>query len=155
VIEQRSLLKLRVLDIRMNREKTSRHLQQVVNVARLIRAAIHTLGQLIRWSKVFILAVTTGRVTVIVDDCVPEKLGRYAIVFVTTVVILLQHAEHLRYLRVSVLTFQLICQAFEWIQQGLLTEMMRETQPIVVTRVSVKIREPFVHAAELSVEHLL
>src|SRR4026207_1160002 len=57
VIEQRSLLKLRVLDIWMNGKETARHLQHVVDIAGLIRPAVDALGELIRWSKIFILAV--------------------------------------------------------------------------------------------------
>src|ERR1044072_5465630 len=76
VIEQSLLFKLGVLDVRMDREETARHFEHVVDVARLVGPAVDTVCQLIRWSKVFILAVTAGRISVVVAARVPKELGR-------------------------------------------------------------------------------
>src|SRR5262245_7654021 len=124
MIEQRSLFKLRVLDIRMKGEEPSRQLQHVVDVARLIRAAIYALSQLIRWSKIFVFTVTTGRVTVIVNHRIPKELSGNAIVLLAAVHILLQHTDHLRHLSVTVMSFQFIFATFERIQECLVIEMM-------------------------------
>src|SRR5689334_7335814 len=109
----------------MNCEKTPRHFQHVVDVARLVRAAVDALGQLIGWSKVFILAVATGRVSVIVDYRVPKELRRRTVLFIAAVNILLQHAEHLRHVRVAVLSFQLVFATFERLKESFVIETMR------------------------------
>ena len=79
MIEQGVLFELGVLDVRMNREQRSRHLQNVIDVAAFIGAAVDAFTQLVRRAKVLIAAMTAGRVAVIVYNRVPEKLCGLAI----------------------------------------------------------------------------
>src|SRR5207245_666224 len=57
VIEQSALFKLGIFDVWMNREKASRHLEHVIDVAAFIGAAVHALAQLIGRAKVFVSAM--------------------------------------------------------------------------------------------------
>ena len=124
VIEQSSRVKLCILDIGTNCEETSSHLQHVIHVARFVRPSIDAFRQLIRWSKVFVFAVSAGGVRVIVDYCVPEKLGRRAVRLLARVDVLHQRAAHFLNLRVAVLTRQFIFAAFQRVRKRLMIETL-------------------------------
>src|SRR4029450_8998478 len=79
VIEQRSFFEFRVTNIRMNRKKAPRHLEQVVNVAAFISAPVDTLAELVRWTKVLVLSMPTRGIAVIVDYRIPKELSSDAI----------------------------------------------------------------------------
>src|SRR6185503_5814987 len=92
MIEQRSLFKLRILHLGLYREKLPRHLEHVVNVATLVRAAIDAFAQLVRWSKVFILAMASRRIGVIIHDGVPKELSCDSVCFIARIDVTHQHA---------------------------------------------------------------
>src|SRR6516162_7679860 len=73
MIEQRALMKLGVFDVRSEREKTASHLQHVIDVASLRRAAIDALAELVRFAKVFVLAMSASCVAVMLSNAIPEK----------------------------------------------------------------------------------
>ncbi len=122
VIEQSSLVKLCILDVRMNSEETSSHLQHVIHIARFVGPSIHALRQLIGWSKVLVFAMSTRGVCVIVDDCIPKELGRRTVRLLAGVDVLHQHSEHFRNLCVAMLSGQLVFAAFEGIEKGVVIE---------------------------------
>src|SRR5262249_36789785 len=124
VIEQRSFFKLRILDIRMNGEETTRHLQHVVNIARLVGPSVHALRQLIRRSEVFVFAVSTSGVSVIVDNSIPKELGCRALGLLAGVDVLHQHSEHFWNLRIAMLPGELVFAAFERIEKRVVIEAM-------------------------------
>src|ERR1044072_8038437 len=155
VIEQRSLFKLRILDVGMNGKQTARHLQHVVDVAGLICSPVYALGELIGWSEVFVFAVPARGVCMIVDYCVPKELGRRAFRLLAGVNVLHQHSEHLRNLRVAMLSGEFIFAALEGIEKGVVIEAMREIQPALITSVGIELCQHLVHAPEFRVEHLL
>ena len=76
MIEQRALFKLGILHLRVDGEKTPRHLQHVVDVAALVGAPFDAIAKLVRWAKVFIASVAAGRVTVMQSHRVPEEFCR-------------------------------------------------------------------------------
>src|SRR5436190_2535681 len=104
VIKQRTLFKLRILHVWLQRKECARHLQHVVDIAGFVRATVDTFRQLVRWAKVLIFAMSTRRVAVIVYHDVPEILGGNAISGIASVNILFQHTKHFGHLRVAVLT---------------------------------------------------
>src|SRR5262245_24479872 len=90
-----------------------------------------------------------------VDDCVPKEFRRYTGRLVAGVDVLHQHSQHLRTLSVAVLSGEFVFATLEWIEKGVMIEAMRQGQPSLIAGVSIKIRQHFVHAAKLSVEHFL
>src|SRR3989442_5902298 len=54
VIKKRALFELGILHFRANGKKTTRHLEDVVDIATLIGAPIYAIAKLIGWAKVFI-----------------------------------------------------------------------------------------------------
>jgi len=85
MIEQGALFELGILDVRMDREERARHLQNVIDVAAFIGAAVDAFIQLVRWPKVFIAAMTAGRVAVMQRDGIPKESSGLAIGFLAGV----------------------------------------------------------------------
>src|SRR5215813_2369241 len=124
VIEQCPFFILRILDVGLERKKRSRHFEHVVDVATLVRPAIDSFRQLIRRTEIFVFAVSARSVTMIVDHDIPKVLSGNSVAVVAGVQILFQHAQHLRHIRVTVLSGQLVFSTLEWIHKSVMIEVM-------------------------------
>ncbi len=155
VVEERALLEVGVADVGLEREQRARHLDQVVDVARLGRAAVDHVAQLVGLAEVLVAAVPAGGEGVVVHHLVPEELRGRAFALAAGVLVLHQRAEQLGHQRVAVLAGEDVLATRERVDDRLVVEVVRQRQPALVAGVGVEIGEHLVHAAELGGEHPL
>src|SRR5207247_6434869 len=75
VVEQSALVEFGVFDVRAEREKLPGHLEDIIHVAGLSGAAIHSIAEFVRLAEMFIIAMAAGGIAVMLGDAVPEKAG--------------------------------------------------------------------------------
>ena len=93
--------------------------------------------------------------TVVLGDLVAEKRGGHQVGRVPGIDEALQRAEQLGNLRVGVGAAEVVLVALQRRDERLVLELVGEPQPALVPGVAVEVRQHFVHAAGLRVQHVL
>ena len=155
VVEQRALVEVGVVRVGVQGEQLPGELEHVVDVARLARAAVDEIAELVRRSEVLILPVAAGGEAVMLGDLVPEERGSHQVGWVPGIDEPLQRPDELGDLRVAVRAAEVVLVTLQRLDEHVVLELVGEPQPALVAGVGVEVRQHLVHAAELRVQHSL
>ncbi len=155
VVEQRALVEVGVGGVGLHREEQPRHLEHVVDVAGLGRAALDYAVELAGFAEVLVAPVAAGREAVVPRHLVPEEPGRHAVRLVPRVEVAHERPEQFRHLRVAVLAGEDVLTPRERVDDRAVREPVRKRQPPAVAGVGIEVGRHLVHPAELGVQHPL
>src|SRR4051812_19952841 len=113
VVEESTLLEVRIERIGAEREQPARQLEHVVDVARLAGAAVDAMAQLIWRSEVLGQPMSTRRVAVMLRDAVPEERRGENVFGIADVAIASRRSDELRDLAVAMLAVEVVLMPLE------------------------------------------
>ena len=155
VIEERALVEVGVERVGTEPEEPTRELEHVVVVARLARAAVHAIAQLVGIAEILREPVSARGVRVMLYDAIPEERRRFDVGGVAGVAVTHRGAHELRDLTVAVLAVEVVLMALEGVGESAMFESDREIEPALIAGVGIEIGEHFVHPTMLGEQHLL
>ena len=155
MIEERPLVEVGVMRIRTQREEPARELEHIIHVARLGRASVHEVVQLIRLAEMFVFAMPTSGEAMMLYHAVPEEACSQDVLCIACVSEAIRRANHFGNLSVAVLAVKDILVAFKRFREGTMLKAAGQSQPAFVACIGIQVGQCFVHAAKLGVQHEL
>ncbi|KAI6765621.1 hypothetical protein HG530_006691 [Fusarium avenaceum] len=156
MVHQSVLVKVKVRRIaRVQSPEFTGQLEHVVGIASLAGVVGQILGNRIRGAEVLGLTVSSDCVCVLMDGQVPCVTADVEILLVTRDLVLAKSTDPLGDLGVGVQPRQFIDVLRKRIKDLSVVKALSNFEPLVVFGVVGDIGEDFVHAAELSLHHLL
>ncbi|MBA7701558.1 hypothetical protein ES703_110298 [subsurface metagenome] len=85
MVKKGPFMKISVMGIGPDREKPAGQFEHVVDVACLCGASVHAITQLAGCTEIFVMAVTSGGIAMVLHDLIPKKACGHDISCITRV----------------------------------------------------------------------